>query len=218
MIPSGTPFSTSLPRNALLLAGLLAGCSGPGPADWLEQLQSSDAEVRRGAAQRLAEAAPTTPEVVRALHKATDDADPEVRRWSCRGLGRHEARGSVDQLETKLKDPSTSVRRAAAFSLQTLAPDSIAYRQEFISGMRSGDGGLLVMIRGFEPPASWAIPVLLDLTKDRRPGIRRLAIETLGEIAPAMEAPRKAFEAAKRDPDHRVREAAAKVLDRKRSS
>ena len=71
------------------------------------------------------------------------------------------------------------------------------------------------MIKGFEPPASWAIPVLLDLTKDKRPGIRRLAIEALAEIAPAMEQPRKAFEAAKRDPDDRVRDAAAKALERK---
>ena len=198
-----------------LLAMWLTGCGGPGAADWLAQLESSNPEVRRDAAERLAEAAPTTPDVVAALKKATDDADAEVRRWACRGLGRHAATDSVSQLETKLKDPATPVRRAAAFSLQSLAPESTDYREEFLSGMRSGDGGLLVAVRGFEPPASWATPVLLELTKDKRAGIRRLAIEALGDIAPAMEAPRKAFDAARRDPDDRVREAAEKILNRR---
>ncbi|HVJ68660.1 MAG TPA: HEAT repeat domain-containing protein, partial [Caulifigura sp.] len=101
------------------------------------------------------------------------------------------------------------------FSLQALAPETTPFRDELLSGMKSGDGGLLVAIRGFEPPASWAVPTLLELIKDKRPGIRRLAIEALGDIAPAMEASRKAIEAARRDPDDRVREAADKVLDRK---
>jgi len=198
-----------------LLTGLLAGCS-PGPADWLTQMKSTDVTIRRAAAERLAEASPTSIEVVAALTEAAADADPEVRRWACRGLGRHGARQAVTQLEQRLSDPAVAVRRAAAFSLQLLAPESLAFREELLAGMREGDGGLLVAIRGFEPPASWAVPVLLNLTKDRRPGIRRLAIETLGEIAPAMEAPRKAMEAARRDPDDRVRETATRILDRKR--
>lgn len=190
----------------------LTGCGGPGTAEWLDALKSSDPVTRRVAAEKLAEQAPTSPEIVAALALATDDADPEVRRWSCRGLGRHQATTSVRQLEAKLKDPSTPVRRAAAFSLLALAPDSTGYRDEFIAAMRAGDGGILVAIRTFEPPASWATPVLLDLMKDRRPGIRRLAVESIGAIAPAMEASRKALEVAAKDPDDRVREAAAKVL------
>jgi HEAT repeat protein len=200
--------------GAMVLIGLLASCA-PGPADWLQQLKSQDVNERRASAERLADAAPTSPEVIAALTEATDDSDPEVRRWACRGLGRHQAKDAVPKLETRLKDPAKAVRRASAFSLQLLAPESTGYQQEFIAGMREGDGGLLVMIKGFEPPASWAIPVLLDLMKDKRPGIRRLAIEALTAIAPAMEAPRKAFEAARRDPDDRVREAAAKALERK---
>ncbi len=83
-------------------------------------------------------------------------------------------------------------------------------------GCAPGDGGILVAIRGFEPPPDWAIPALIDLMKDRRPGIRRLAVESLGEIAPAMEASRKALESARRDADDRVREAAIKILERRR--
>ncbi len=210
------PFRERLLAALVIVLGVVAGCGGPGVADWLEQLGSTDAASRRQAAERLAEEAPKTPEVVAALEKATDDADPEVRRWGCRGLGRHKAKASLSQLEAKLKDPSPAVRRAAAFSLQLLAPDSTAYREELISGMKAGDGGILVAIRGFEPPPAWAIPVLIELTRDRRPGIRRLAVESLGEIAPAMEASRKALEPLRRDPDDRVREAAAKVLDRRR--
>jgi len=200
--------------HVAVLTVVLAGCA-PGPADWIQELKSQDVTVRRASAERLAEAAPTSPEVVAALGEATADDDSEVRRLACRGLGRHRASGAVPKLEERLKDSAKAVRRASAFSLQLLAPDSTGYQQEFIAGMREGDGGLLVMIKGFEPPASWAIPVLLELMKDRRPGIRRLAIEALAEIAPAMEAPRKAFEAARRDPDDRVREAASKALERK---
>ncbi|QDT55588.1 HEAT repeat protein [Caulifigura coniformis] len=198
-----------------LLICLLSGC-GPGPGDWISQVKSSDVTVRRAAAERLAQAAPTSADTVTALTEAVADADPEVRRWACRGLGRHGARQAVTPLEQRLSDPAVAVRRAAAFSLQLVAPESLAFREELLAGMREGDGGLLVAIRGFEPPASWAVPVLLDLTRDRRPGIRRLAIEALGEIAPAMEAPRKAMEAARRDPDDRVREAAKLILNRRR--
>jgi HEAT repeat protein len=198
---------------AVLLFGVLAGC-GPGPADWIQLLESEDVSERRTAAERLAEAAPASPEVAGALLAATDDSDAEVRRWACRGLGRHHATDSIPSLEARLKDPAKAVRRAAALSLQLLAPESTGYQRELIAGMKEGDGGLLVLIKGFEPPASWAIPVLLELTGDRRPGIRRLAIEALAEIAPAMEAPRKAFEIARRDPDDRVRQAAAKALER----
>jgi HEAT repeat protein len=209
-----TPTALKQPGGWIRLIAILlclGGCS-PGPADWLADLKSTDVPTRRSAAEKLAEKAPTSPEVVAALTQATDDSDPEVRRWSCRGLGRHNAAASVKQLESKLRDPATAVRRAAAFSLQTLAPESTGYREEFIAGMRMGDGGLLVAIKGFEPPATWSVPVLLELMKDRRPGIRRLAVEAIGEIAPAMVEPRKALEAARRDPDDRVREAAAKAL------
>ena len=211
VIPGGR---ASARGGTIALIAFLAGC-GSGPADWIQDLKSQDVTVRRASAEQLADDAATSPEVVAALTGATDDDDPEVRRLACRGLGRHQATGAVPKLEARLKDPAKPVRRASAFSLQLLAPESTGYQQEFIAGMREGDGGLLVMIKGFEPPASWAIPVLLDLMKDKRAGIRRLAIEALAEIAPAMEGPRKAFEAARRDPDDRVRDAASKALERK---
>jgi HEAT repeat protein len=200
--------------GAALVIVLLAGC-GAGTADWIQQLKSPEVIVRRASAEQLSDVAATSPDVISALRGAIDDGDPEVRRWACRGLGRHQAAEAIPQLESRLKDPAKPVRRAAAFSLQRLAPESTGYQQEFLAGIREGDGGLIVMIKGFEPPASWAVPVLVDLTKDKRPGIRRLAIEALAEIAPAMEGPRKAFEAARRDSDDRVREAAAKALERK---
>src|SRR5436190_4553630 len=86
---------------AMVLVAILSGCS-PGAADWINDLKSTDVAVRRASAELLADTAPTTPEVVTALTGAIDDHDPEVRRWACRGLGRHQATEAVAKLEGRL--------------------------------------------------------------------------------------------------------------------
>jgi HEAT repeat protein len=192
----------------------LAGC-GPGQVDrLLGELQSPDTATRRRAAQMLIELKPADSRVAAALTKATSDADLEVRRWSCRGLGELGTTSAQSALEGRLKDPEVSVRRAAAFALQQIAPDSTAYREEILAAMRTGDGGVIVALSRMQPPPLWATATLVELLKDRRPGLRRLAAESLGELRPDDPSAATALQKATGDADDRVREAASAALAR----
>jgi HEAT repeat protein len=203
-----------------VMIGMAAiGCGAGGSDQLLSELISSDVTLRRAAARRLGEVVPPGEGTSGALIAALDDPDEEVRRWSAQGLGAIGAISSQYALEAKLKDTAPSVRRAAAFALQKLAPDSTAYRAELISAIKSGDGGVVVALDRLKPPPQWAVPVLLDVLKDRRPGLRRLSAEALGKLAAADPAVRTALEkAGKGDSDDRVREAANHALAFKRGS
>lgn len=186
----------------------------------MTQLSSPDVEVRRQAVLLLFERHPDRPEVVVALTDASDDPDAEVRRWACRTLGElgRAAATSVKALEIRLQDPETAVRRAAAFALQKLAPESTAYRSELLDGLRAGDGGIIVALGTLEPRPTWAVPALVERLGDRRPGLRRLAAETLGQLGDGSAAVRQALARAQRDSDDRVRGAAAEALARLQSA
>jgi HEAT repeat protein len=114
-----------------------------------------------------------------------------------------------------LRDPDTGVRRAAAFALQQLAPETEAYRDELIAALRAGDGGVIVALPKLTPRPDWALEPLRELLKDRRPGTRRLAIEALAELKFDDPTLRPTLERlAQSDRDDRVREAAREALSR----
>ncbi|MDX1969819.1 MAG: HEAT repeat domain-containing protein [Planctomycetaceae bacterium] len=199
------------------LSTISAGCGGGRVSAALNNLTSADVTVRRQAAQTLFELRPPQEPVVSALTQAVNDSDSEVRRWVCRTLGElgEIASPSVPVLEGALKDSETAVRRSAAFALQRLAPDSKAYRLELSDAMLDGDGGVIVALPKLSPKPDWAIPSLVKLLKDRRPGTRRLAAEALGEIGISSTEVQPALEtAAAKDADDRVRESAAHALQK----
>ena len=195
---------------------ILVGCGQSEVDRLLDDLKSPDTATRRVAVQRLAEQKPPDDRVVSAFTLALADPDLEVRRWSCRGLGELGAASAQNALEERLKDEQVSVRRAAAFALQRVAPDSTAYRKELLDAMRTGDGGVIVALAKCQPPPTWAADTLIELLKDRRPGIRRLAAEALGQIGTSTASAQAALENATRDPDDRVRESATAALGRLR--
>ncbi len=193
----------------------LVGCGGDVVATALQDLRSRDVSVRRRAVQTLYEARPADPQVVTALADALGDTDGEVRRAAGRTLGLlgTPARDVIPRLEQMLSDPETGVRRAAAFALQQLAPESEAYRQELIAAMRAGDGGVIVALPKLTPRPDWALPPLMELLSDRRPGTRRLAIEAVAELGFQDPTLRRTLERlAQSDRDDRVREAARQAL------
>jgi len=202
-------------RECLAVLLLLAGFGGCGTSDadqLLTDLKSADVKLRRNAARMLGDATSADDRTIAALTGALGDADEEVRRWSAQGLGAVGAKSSQAALEGRLKDDATPVRRAAAFALQRLAPDSTAYRTELLAAMKSGDGGVIVALAELQPPPLWATSTLVEILKDRRPGIRRLAAEALGQLAVDDPTVRAALEKAQSDADDRVREAATKSL------
>lgn len=192
---------------------LLTGC-GEGTADrLLRELQSTDAAVRQKAAQAVAEQKLSDPRLIAALHRSTADPAAEVRRWSCRALGAIGDSTAIPVLEAGTRDKETPVRRAAALSLLTLAPDNAPARQELTEAIRSGDGGVIVLLTSWQPRPTWAVPTLLDLLRDRRPGIRRLAVEALAALGGEQPEVAAALRKLEKDPDDRVRESVAKALE-----
>ncbi len=209
--------STALCTVSILISLIVVGCSGGRIHEALTHLTSTDVQLRRQAAQALFEMKPQREPVVSALTQAVTDSDAEVRRWVCRTLGElgDIAAPAVPVLETSLRDQETAVRRAAAFALQKLAPDSPGYQQELTDAMLAGDGGVIVALPKLSPKPDWAIPTLVNLLKDRRPGTRRLAAEALGEIGiPSPEVQPALKTAAAKDTDDRVRESAAHALQK----
>lgn len=199
------------------LSTISAGCGDGRVSAALNNLTSADVTVRRQAAQTLFELRPPQEPVVSALTQAVNDSDSEVRRWVCRTLGElgEIASPSVPVLEGALKDSETAVRRSAAFALQKLAPESEAYRRELTEALQAGDGGVIIALPRLTPTPVWAVPTLVNLLKDRRPGARRLAAEALGEMGGPSPAVRTALEtAAAKDADDRVRESAAHALQK----
>ena len=180
-----------------------------------ELRQADDVLVRRAAARALGELGSEATSAVSALDEALADDDREVCRLACYALGEvgPQANAALPALTNSLQDEELSVRLAAAFAIQKINPDSEAYVAELTKAMRMGEGGTIVSIGRIGPSATWAVPTLIELLKDRRPGIRRLAVEALGQIAVDAEDAESALRRALRDEDDRVRQAAQKALE-----
>jgi HEAT repeat protein len=192
----------------------LIGCGNP--VDGLvRQLQDSDVDVRRKAATTLLQMRGEAKPAIPALTSALQDDDREVRRLASRALGQlsPEAASSVSALQRLLNDPEPSVRIAAAFAIQELDPAETSHRKVLIDAMKMGEGGTIVAVGKHGANAKWAVPTLVSLLEDRRPGIRRLAADALGRIGPAAADAQDALrQASSKDADDRVRDAARVAL------
>jgi HEAT repeat protein len=211
----------------LLLLGTLGssglGCSGDRPADLARQLAGDDPLARREAARRLEQMGPEAAEAVPALTDALAHEDEAIRRLASHALGEigPEARAALPALTDALDDSRLPVRLTAAMAVQRIAPESKAHVPVLIEAMRMGEGGVIVAVGEMgaqattlgEQRPTWAVPTLIGLLKDRRPGVRRLAAEALGRIAPDAPDVRSALESAAQDPDDRVRAAAREALE-----
>jgi HEAT repeat protein len=119
----------------------------------------------------------------------------------------------VASLIRELQDEETAVRRAAAIAINRLDPNDLDHQRVLIDAMKSGEGGIIVRVGQMSPNAAWAVPTMIELLNDRRPGIRRITANALEQIGSAGVAAKPSLKRlALSDPDERVREAAERAL------
>lgn len=202
-------------RVALISIALAcAGCRSDPTARVVEQLTSTDVQARRDAARALGKLEPDADLATPALARALTDEDHEVRRLAIFALGEigPPAQSALPALTAALDDKELPIRLSAALAIQKIDPTQRSHVPVLVEAMRMGEGGVIVSVGQMGENAAWAVPTLISLLKDRRPGVRRLAAEALGKIGPAAENARAPLEAALRDPDDRVRETAEQAL------
>ena len=197
----------------VVIAASLAGCEAP-HEPLVEQLQSTSAESRRAAALALGKLGSTAEPAVSSLWPVVGDGDPTVRQAACRALGEIGVASleTTAALQPALDDAELSVRLAAAIALLRLDPSGDVHRQVLTDAMLQGEGGTIVAVGRLEPKATWALPTLTQLLRDRRPGIRRIAAEALGRIGPDAAAREALHRSATQDADDRVRTTATESL------
>ena len=90
--------------------------AGGSESKLLKDLESTDARTRANASCGLARRKTPSEQITQALIKATDDADPFVRRCALSAL-RHSGTAGMESALKRLKDPDSEVIRTAAFLL-----------------------------------------------------------------------------------------------------
>jgi HEAT repeat protein len=196
---------------------LLAGCGTDRVDGLIDQLGHADVKVRRAAARQLADLGREAEPAVPALNDAITDQDREVRRLAIHAISQvgPQADSFLQTLINALDDDELSVRLAAALAINRIAPDEDAHQEVLVSAMKMGEGGIIVAVGQAGENSAWAVPTLIGLLVDSRPGIRRITANSLEQIGPAAEAAKEALQqAAQSDPDDRVRGAADRALQK----
>jgi len=179
------------------------------------ELQDEDVQVRRAAAQSLADMGLEAAPAVSALSQAIDDDDREVRRLVLLAISQvgPPALSHLPSIKRALDDNELSVRIAAAFAVGRLDPDDKGHRQILIDAMKAGEGGIIVRVGQLGESAEWAVPTLIELLGDQRPGIRRITADALERIGPvAIAAKPTLIRLVTDDPEESVRDAAQRAL------
>lgn len=197
-----------------LILLVCVGCQPDPVAELTAQLKHNDPKIRKAAVRALLELGKQAAAAIPDLAHAVLDSNGEVRRLSCVALGNMGpiANSALANLQQALDDRELPVRLQAAFALQKIDPANEAYVPQLSQAMVMGDGGVIVAVGNMSPSPTWATPALLTLLNDERPGIRRLAAQTLGRLKPLSEEVRSALTSALQDQNDQVREAARTAL------
>jgi len=119
----------------------------------------------------------------------------------------------LPSIKRALDDNELSVRIAAAFAVGRLDPDDKGHQRILIDAMRAGEGGIIVRVGQLGESAEWAVPTLIELLGDQRPGIRRITADALERIGPvAIAAKPTLIRLVTDDPEESVRDAAQRAL------
>jgi HEAT repeat protein len=179
------------------------------------ELQDEETAVRRAAAQSLADMGLEAAPAASVLSSAIVDQDREVRRLALHAIGQvgPSAEPYLPVIKKAFGDGEISVRIAAAIAINRLDPNDLDHQRVLIDAMKSGEGGIIVRVGQMSPNAAWAVPTMIELLNDRRPGIRRITANALEQIGSAGVAAKPSLKRlALSDPDERVREAAERAL------
>lgn len=187
------------------------GCGENRVDGLLSDLSHPDAAVRRTAIKALGELDSPAENVIAAIRDSADDPDRDVRRIAVSSLGQLDTSSGEPILEAALDDEELSVRMAAAYAVLDGTPNHERAIEILSGAMKSGDGG--VIVRAGHEQFVWAVPTLAELLRDRRPGTRRIAADSLGLIGPPAVGALPALENAKQDSDDRVRDAAVAAIE-----
>ncbi len=152
------------------------------------ELQSDDVEDRYDAAKDLEELGPNALLAVHALSVALGDKELKVRYRAAKALSRMgpPAAEAVPSLAEALKDSERDVRYYAAKALYKIDNDAAPALQPIIQVLDQGEAD---------------------------PDVRRYLVKTLGEIGEDSEEAHRVVKKFARDPDARVREEVAEVLE-----
>ena len=188
--------TTGVRRCLMWLAGAalmgIAGCGGDPVTSLVAELQDEDVHIRRAAARRLADMRIDAAPAISALRQAIQDEDRDVRRLAIHAISRigPQAESCLPALQNSLGDDALSVRIAAALAINRINPDEEQHQRVLIDAMRMGEGGIIVSVGQLGEDAAWAVPTLIELLSDPRPGIRRISANSLEQIGPAAAAAR----------------------------
>jgi HEAT repeat protein len=179
-------------------------------------LADSDGTVRIQAASALRSICADIKEAVAVLARLLEDEAPGVRAGAARALGGigPDGREAVPALARLLRDGDTFVRRSAASALGAIGPDA----RETIPALAGllGDRDMSwdsSAALGRIGPA--AIPALTAALGSKDSEVRANAVGALGAMGrPAKERIPAIAELLAKDPEHRVRRAAAAALGR----
>jgi HEAT repeat protein len=178
-------------------------------------LQEKDPHVRQAAAFFLGRMGPEAAPAVPGLALALQDKEAAVRvaaTMALQGIGPR-AGAAVPALIESLQDPDPSVRSFASSSLSAIGTPNVLALVNLINhgdldAQRAATQALVQNYRALRLTAA----TFRKLAQSKEPASRELALETLGILRADDEATLNTLSAGLRDPDPKVRLAAAKAL------
>jgi HEAT repeat protein len=207
-------------RACLLICCLQLGCARDPASDLISRLNDANVAVRRDAARAIRDQPNADERIVAALTKSVTDSDVDVQCLSIEALAKlgQSDKSMVLRLKPALADTEKRVRLEAASAIAKIDPGDVSPRPVLIGAMREGEGRTLLAIGTMGADAAWAVPTLIGLLSHATPQVRALAARTLGRIGPPAKEAKSALEAARRDPNAAVQNAAKDALIRLQES
>jgi HEAT repeat protein len=178
-------------------------------ARYVHQLEATDPDDRRLAAEILGRIGPAAEPAVPALTAALMDANPSVRHGAAVAVKRI-GQAAVPALTAALADPDKSVRVAAADALGRLGPAAVPAVSALTAALADPDKRVRVAAAvAVKRIGQAAVPALTAALADGNPDVREAAASALGGIGQAAV---PALTAALADGNPDARAAAAEVL------
>ncbi len=203
--------------NALNAISMLGPAAVPGLTNALKHKS-----IRPAVASILGRIGPDAAPAVEALTKSLADSDATSRREILFALGRigEGAVPAVPTIVAALADEDENVRYSAVYALGEIGLGAAAGTDALKSNLASDDAfyrtcsawALAMVNPQGEDVAKLTVPLLVGTLKHERPFARIEAADALGRLGAGAASAVPALQAAAKDPDEHVRQAAAEAL------